>query len=141
MSDKRSFMHFINRLSAVLIICLFTTHSFPQVNYQPQKIAPAALKNDFILMKDSLQKIHAGLYNYKSKSAIDNIFDSCYHSINDSMSVTDFYALTSFVIASIEDGHTSCQLSRDCMNNYVNNAKVFFCHGFVYSQQGLYSLQ
>lgn len=41
------------------------------------------------------------------------------------MSVMEFYVLTRFVIASIEDGHTNCRLSQDLMNEYVTEAKVF----------------
>ena len=131
-------MHFINRLLFIPICCIVSTNIFCQTQpFQPARIDASALKNDFIEMRDSLEKIHAGLYRYKNKVVMDNIFDSCYHSIKDSMTVTNFYALTSFVIASIEDGHTNCRLSRDFMNDYVNNAKVFpamvmFIHNRAY---------
>jgi hypothetical protein len=78
-----------------------------------------------MLMRDTLQKVHAGLYRYKSKAAIDKIFDSCYASIVDSMTVYDFYVLTRFVLATIEDGHTNCRLPGEVQNDYFNNIKVF----------------
>jgi hypothetical protein len=46
-------------------------HCFAQnSNYHPQKIAPAALKADFMLLRDTLQKIHPGIYRYNSKAVI-----------------------------------------------------------------------
>ena len=85
-----------------------------------------------MFMRDTLEKVHAGLYTYKTKATIDKIFDSCYASIDDSMSVFDFYALTRFVLAAIEDGHTNCRLPREVQNDYINNIKSFSCNGFVY---------
>ncbi len=78
-----------------------------------------------MLMRDTLQKVHAGLYTYKTKVTLDKMFDSCYASIADSMTVYDFYVLTRFVLASVEDGHTNCRLPKEVQNDYLNNIKVF----------------
>ncbi|HEY2727904.1 MAG TPA: S41 family peptidase, partial [Parafilimonas sp.] len=111
---------------AFLTVCIITIFSFAQTgNCQSQKIAPALLRQDFLLLRDTLQKIHPGLYVYKNKTTIDNMFDSCFSAIKDSMTVTDFYALTSFVIASIGDGHTNCRLSNQFLNDYYSSIKVF----------------
>lgn len=90
-----------------------------------KKIAPGLLRHDFLELRDTLQKIHPGLYVYKNKAAIDNMFDSCFSTIKDSMAILDFYALTSFVIASIGDGHTNCRLSNQFLNDYYNSIRVF----------------
>src|SRR6266487_6840272 len=93
---------------AFIFACIFTTGSFAQTtNYQQKKIAPALLRQDFSLLWDTLQKIHPSLYVYKSKAAVNGMFDSCFSTIQDSLTITDFYALTRFVIASIGDGHTN----------------------------------
>ncbi len=108
-----------------LLICFITFHAFGQADYQPQKNAPDKLRNDFLLLRDTLQKVHPALYRYKNKEDIDRIFDSCLAMIRDSMAVTDFYALTSFAIASIEDGHTNCRLPGQVMRDFVNSKKLF----------------
>lgn len=72
-----------------------------------------------------MQKIHPGIYRYQSKVAIDHIFDSSFSSIRDSMTVPEFYAMTSFIIASMGDGHTNCKLPDAVMNDYYSNTKVF----------------
>jgi hypothetical protein len=111
---------------AFLIPCIIAASSLAQtIAYKSQKIAPALLKRDLLLLRDTLQKIHPGLYVYENKTTIDNMFDSCLSAIKDSMNVTDFYALTNFVIASIGDGHTNCRLSNQLMNDYYGNVKVF----------------
>jgi len=110
----------------MLISFAISASTFAQSTNEPlKKIPPALLRQDFRELRDTLQKIHPGLYRYRSKSAMDHIFDSCLATIQDSMSVTNFYALTSFAIAAIEDGHTNCRLPRQVMNDYMSNIKVF----------------
>ena len=84
-----------------------------------------ALRSDLILLRDTLQKIHPGLYRYRSKAYMDAVFDSCLGSIRDSMPVTSFYRLTSTVVAAMEDGHTNCRLSRAMMTSYFGSVAVF----------------
>jgi len=124
-------------LKRVAGICLFIC-SFV-ITLSAQKIAPQGLRTDFALLRDTLQKIHPGIYRYKSKQEIDHIFDSCYASIKDSMYVTEFFALANFAIAAMEDGHSNCRMPRDVMNEYIDREKIFpamvmFIHSkpFVY---------
>src|SRR5690349_20329108 len=100
---------------AVALLCLYvlTTNCFAQnMGYQPQKISAAALKTDFLLLRDTLQKIHPGIYRYKNSAFISHVFDSCYNSIHDSMTVPQFFMLTNFAIAAMEDGHSNCRMSQ-----------------------------
>ncbi len=101
------------------------------------KIPAATLRKDFMLMTDTLQKIHAGLYRYQSKAELGLIFDRCRNSIKDSMTLGSFYALTRFAVAAIRDGHSNCRLPEAAMKEYVDSVKVFpamvlFIHGKSY---------
>src|SRR5665213_1025696 len=119
-------LHKIIKTLVFIIVGTITQPSFGQTNnYQPQKIAPSLLRNDFLLLRDTMQKLHPGIYRYQSKATIDHIFDSTFSTIRDSMTVPEFYAKTSFIIASIGDGHTNCKLSDAVMNDYYSNTKVF----------------
>ncbi len=111
----------------VLISTLaITTYSFAQTNIPlSKKIAPSLIRSDFLLLRDTLQKIHPGLYRYQNKETMDHIFDSCFASIQDSMTVTDLYALTSFIIGSIGDGHTNCKLPEQFVKEYYSSVKIF----------------
>ncbi|GGB22166.1 hypothetical protein GCM10011511_52550 [Puia dinghuensis] len=79
------------------------------------------------------------MYRYKTKKELDGIWDSCYASITDSMTVPGFYALTSFAIASLEDGHSNCRLPQDATKEYISHVSVFPAivmfinnHGYIY---------
>src|SRR5882757_6665790 len=109
--------YIVKKLSIIILLGIITTRPFAQTSsYTPQKIAPTALRNDFLLLRDTLQKVHPGLYRFQSKAAMDHLFDSCFATIRDSMTVTDFYALTSFVMAAIGDGHANSRLSKESMD-------------------------
>jgi hypothetical protein len=132
--------HLSKKIVTLIAITIITINCFSQdVNYRQQKIAPAALKSDFMLLRDTLQKVHPGLYRYKTKSQMNWVFDSCYASIKDSMTVPDFYALIKFAIAAFEDGHSNCHLPRQVADDYVRHVKVFPAmvmfingHGYIY---------
>ena len=94
-------------------------------SYQPLRLPVPALKSDFQQLRDTLQKIHPSLYRFKSKTEIDHIFDSCYSALRDSMPVTEFYTLTSYVMAAIGDGHANCRLPREVVADYMGAMKTF----------------
>ncbi|HSZ84888.1 MAG TPA: S41 family peptidase [Puia sp.] len=108
-----------------LLIWVAGIKSFSQADNLSKKINPDLLKQDFTMLRDSLQILHAGLYRYKSKKEIDLLFDSCYKTLDQPMSEAEFFRLTSFAIGAIEDGHTNCRLPRDMQRDYLNNVKVF----------------
>lgn len=132
-------MYYLSKKIVILIAIVITTiNCFSQdVNYREQKIAPAALRNDFMLLRDTLQKVHPGIYRYKTKAEISRVFDSCNASIKDSMTVADFYALIKFTIAAFEDGHSNARLPKQVSDDYMANVKVFpamvmFINGHAY---------
>ncbi|OQP59431.1 hypothetical protein A3860_37890 [Niastella vici] len=119
-------MYLIKKVVAFLCVYVLITNCFAQDTlYQLPKISAAALKADFLLLRDTLQKIHPGIYRYKSSAFISHRFDSCYNSIQDSMTVPEFFMLTNFAIAAMEDGHSNCRMARQFMKDYINNTKIF----------------
>jgi len=112
-------------LSFLITLTIFNS-SYGQANeFQQGKISPILLKQDFMMLRDSLQKFHAGLYRYKNKTEICSMFDSCYSTLNDSMTTIEYFKLISFVIGSIEDGHTECFPPSDVVKYFKENAKLF----------------
>jgi C-terminal processing protease CtpA/Prc len=119
-------LYFKKNLLLIFLGSITSIVTFSQpFNGSFKKIPQAELRQDFLVMKDTLQKIHAGLYTYKTKAEIDHVFDSCYATIPDSMTVPEFFALTRFVLASIEDGHTNCRLPEHVLNDFMSNVKAF----------------
>jgi len=132
-------MYYLSKkIFTCIAIVIATVNCLAQdADYHQQKIAPAALRSDFLLLRDTLQKVHPGIYRYKTKQQMGRILDSCYVSIKDSMPLPDFYMLVSYAIAAMEDGHSNSRMPRDEMNNYMAHTKVFpamvmFINGHAY---------
>jgi hypothetical protein len=90
-----------------------------------RKIAPLQLQRDFTVMRDTLQKIHAGLYRYKSKPEIDRLFDSKFALLKDSLDELTYFGIMRSLISGIEDGHTACFLPGELENPLFNSPKLF----------------
>src|ERR1700709_2766224 len=116
----------IKKAILVVFICISSIGLWAQpINPVLKKIPAAELRSDFLLLRDTMEKIHPAMYRYASKKKIDHIFDSSYAAIHDSMPLANFYLLTKFVVAAIGDGHANSKLSRELNNNYLANTKVF----------------
>jgi len=109
-------------VTVIILICSFGLWAQAE-NPVLKKLSAAALRNDFLLLKDTMQKIHPAMYRYTAKKRIDYIFDSCYATISDSISLVNFYLLTKFTVAAIGDGHANSKLSREVTSSYLANTK------------------
>lgn len=116
----------LRNLLTIMALLLLIVNCYGQTsNDYSKKIAPELLKQDFQLLKDSLQSLHAGLYRYKTEDQIDAMFDRNYKLLDHPMSETDFFAIVSNTISSIEDGHTECFLPQDMIKSIIANVKIF----------------
>jgi hypothetical protein len=88
-------------------------------------IEPAQLQQDFKAFREALVKNHAGMYTYKSKQQIDRFMDSCYATLNQSMTAMEFGKSVLQVISALQDGHTGSNIPRLLMNHYNEHEKVF----------------
>lgn len=119
-------MNFLKKVVLLFCVVIPVVKSFAQTDaYSIQKITSSAQRSDFRLMRDTLEKIHPGIYRYRTKAAMDRLFDSCYVSIRDSMTVPQFYMVCSFMIAAMEDGHSNVRIPRPVMNVFMEHEKIF----------------
>lgn len=82
--------------------------------YDPKNYFKAnELKQDFQLLRASLEQGHPALYRYTTKKELDQLFDSTYSLLSKPMTELDFYKLINPIIANIHCGHTHCSLSAD----------------------------
>lgn len=116
---------------------LFAQEAKQTMNKQDgsENISPALLKQDFLYFKQSLENNHPGLYRYKSKKQIDNLFDSCLAALGNAMPVLAFGKTIAFLISSIEDGHTASNVPRLLMNEYAENEPLFPLHIYFVGQK------
>jgi hypothetical protein len=56
---------------------------------------------------------------------MDALFDSCYRSIGDSMTLFEFYRVTCVVVAAIEDGHADCTPPDRPLDDLLKHTKMF----------------
>ncbi|WP_083620442.1 S41 family peptidase [Mucilaginibacter sp. OK098] len=108
-----------------LLFILFRTAFAQSANDLSKPIAPELLQQDFTSLHDTLQKIHAGLYRYKSKAEVDRLFDRCFKKLDHPMTEVAYFAIISRLISGIEDGHTECFLPKDFINQFITQVKLF----------------
>jgi len=90
-----------------------------------KRIEPSLLKQDFVVFKSALQKIHPSIYRFQTQSRFNELFENYYNSINTNTSQIDFLADIKFLLSFIEDGHIYCGLSPYLKKYFDQEAKVF----------------
>jgi hypothetical protein len=101
-------------LPAAILLVFFTGCSVSKNYNAGKKYSPQQLKQDYILLRNILEKKHPSLYWYTSKDSMDQFFDKGYQSITDSMTELQFgWNVLAPVINKIRCGHTSFGMSKN----------------------------
>jgi hypothetical protein len=82
-----------------------------------------ALREDFALVRSSLEEAHAGLYVHRSQDEVSRLFDSVETRLHD-MPEAEFYATVAEALAGIRDGHTRSLPSERWLQWYEASAAV-----------------
>ncbi len=115
-----------NRMLLVLMLLLMMSgRLFAQLTNDNIPIKADLLKQDFKMLRDSLQDLHAGLYTYKSKMQMDKLFDQCEAKLDQPMTLIRFYCLVRYVVSGIEDGHTSAFLPPSVNKALIGQSRFF----------------
>jgi hypothetical protein len=101
-------------LLLLVIAALFYSCTASRIDdFSPkEKIAPAGLKEDAVLLKKILEANHPSLYWYTPKDSIDLYFDNTINSIHDSLTELQFRNKMSWAVAKIRCGHTAVRSSK-----------------------------
>jgi len=95
--------------------------------YTPfQKIPPAALKEDAVLLRNILEADHPSLYWYTPKDSIDAAFDATINSLADSLTELQFRNKISRMVAAIHCGHTAVKSSKGYTLFYATHRTTQF---------------
>ncbi len=96
-------------LSSFLFSC-----SISRKNYSPsKKYDQKTLQQDYLLLKNILEKKHPSLYWYTPKDSMDMYFERYYKAIGDSMTKQQFaWHILAPLVDKIHCGHTSVSLSK-----------------------------
>ncbi len=94
-------------------ILLFSCSAARIEDFHPSdKIAPAKLKEDAVLLQKILEANHPSLYWYTPKDSMDLYFSTAISSIQDSLTELQFRNKMSMLVAKIHCGHTAVRSSR-----------------------------
>src|ERR1039457_6155487 len=74
----------------VAVVMLFVAVGMPLL---AQDLAPARLREDLHVLRESLEEGHSGLYRYTPKAEMDQVFEQAESKLDHPMSWRQFYAL------------------------------------------------
>ena len=108
-----------------LLIILLTGCAVTKDNYNPdKKYSKEQIQNDFRFLKEVFEKKHPSLYWYTSKETLNQIYDSLYKSIPDSMTELQFgWKILAPYTNRIRCGHTSFSMSKG-WNKYIKKTVI-----------------
>ena len=72
----------------------------------PTSLSPAQLQEDFSLMKESLLRLHPGLYRFQTKEEVNALFDTFEVSLDASMTYQEAFLSFSRFVPQLLCGHT-----------------------------------
>lgn len=109
----------------IVVIILLSSCSVSHKNYTPAKKYPKEkLQEDYILLRNILQKKHPSLYWYTGKDSMDMYFNKYYAAIDDSMTEQQFgWKVIVPLTDKIHCGHTSFGMSK-AYNKWINNKQT-----------------
>ncbi len=83
------------------------------------------LREDFNVLRLSLEEGHPAIYRYTKREKMDHLFDSTNNLLSKSMTESEFYRTIQPVLANIRCGHTLCKLSTDHYK-FIEHRDYFF---------------
>ncbi len=123
--EKYCLKNFNLLLLVFMLLLTMNGRLFAQTANDHKPVSTDLLKQDFKMLRDSLQDLHAGLYTYKSKAQMDRLFDQCEAKLDKPMTLIQFYCLVRYVVSAIEDGHTSAFLPPAVNKTIIGQTRFF----------------
>lgn len=88
-----------------VVIVFITALSFAQKATKNSMIAPEKLREDFQILRASLDEGYPGLNRYNSKTFTDSLFNVSAKQLQNEMSEREFYLFLSKIVMQLRDGH------------------------------------
>ena len=99
--------------------------AFGQYRPYPAVYTPKQLLADYSIFEEAMREAHAGLYAFRSKQEIDQVFSQARNRLGDAGTERELHLALSWVIAQVQDGHTFAMLSQAALE-YSYRQPMFF---------------
>lgn len=110
----------------LVMLILFSQSVFSQKGYNiNKKYPPAALKQDALIIKDAIFKMHPAIGLYKPKSYYETLFDNFISNLKDSLTEKQFRIRLKTIIDELHCGHTEVTYSK-AFNKAIKPMKLNF---------------
>ncbi|RYU93662.1 S41 family peptidase [Emticicia agri] len=87
----------------VILFSIFSLSSYAQ----KQTFSVEEVREDMAVLKRKFEKLHPGMYYYKSKKEYNQIYDSLYNSLTQPLTYLEAYRVLAQLVTAVEDGHTN----------------------------------
>jgi hypothetical protein len=110
----------LKTILAVLFVSI-TALSSAQKAKKENMISPVKLKQDFQLLRASLEEGYPGMNRYNSKIFNDSLFNSSEKQLQKEMSEREFYLFLSKIVMQLRDGHMDVYPTKSTRDKLRNN--------------------
>ncbi len=111
--------------------------SVPDTSASERRLSVEELKEDFRLLRTSLEEAHAGLYYYSTKKVMDTRFDQTLKELDHPMPEPEFYKHLALLIAAVNDGHTRLRFSAE-YDNYLSRRPILLPFNLCFLREKTY---
>ena len=112
-------------ISFFILLSLGLLHGQDPAYDIDREYSVAQLQEDFDILRHCLEKVHPNLYNYRTVTELQNIFDAIRTQIDAPMTELDFYRLVGPLLKDIGDAHTDIEASEACYEALDKDWKLF----------------
>jgi hypothetical protein len=112
----------------VIVAASLTVAAVLHVQQSPvlqRQLSTDQLREDFAILRSSLEEGHGGIYRYSTKSQMDEVFETAERAIDAPMTELEFYRLLAPVVASLNDGHTGLTGSHELERQFSQEPVIF----------------
>jgi hypothetical protein len=136
-------MPFLKRFFLLLFCLLSFKSAYSQntkENVLTRKYAPSALKEDAVILKNVILKMHPVIGIYRPRDYYVDLFDSFINSLNDSLTEKEFRIKTKILLDELHCGHTEALSSREYLKASNREKPGFSPYVFMPLNNKLYVL-
>jgi len=113
----------------------------PETSFDPLKTWPVEeLKEDFSVLRSSIEEGHAGLYRYSTKEEMDRLFDDAFSALTEPLTELEFMRLLAPLVAALGCGHTGYQFSSG-LSAYAEKLPTYLPFGLKFIGRKAYLLR